>query len=154
MFLLTRDPKFLAPVDDALDWLTKSRLENGEWARFYEIGTNRPIYGDRDGEIHYDLDDVSEERRSGYAWRGSWADGLARDHRRLVALGADDYASRRSIEGENARLQRADTLHRRVREVLDELDGQGRWLRDGRIHVQDFVRGAGVLCDYLALRRR
>lgn len=38
------------------------------WSRFYEIGTNKPIFGDRDDSIHYDLTKVSEERRQGYAW--------------------------------------------------------------------------------------
>lgn len=38
------------------------------WARFYEIGTNKPVFGDRDDTVYYDLAKVSEERRSGYAW--------------------------------------------------------------------------------------
>lgn len=38
------------------------------WARFYEIGTNKPLFGDRDDSVHYDLAKVSEERRTGYAW--------------------------------------------------------------------------------------
>lgn len=38
------------------------------WARFYEIGTNKPLFGDRDDSIHYDVAKVSEERRLGYAW--------------------------------------------------------------------------------------
>ncbi len=38
------------------------------WARLYEIGTNRPVFGDRDGKVHYDVKEISEERRRGYAW--------------------------------------------------------------------------------------
>jgi PelA/Pel-15E family pectate lyase len=38
------------------------------WARFYEIGTNRPIFSDRDGVIRYDLSEIGEERRTGYLW--------------------------------------------------------------------------------------
>lgn len=38
------------------------------WARFYEIGTDRPIFSDRDGVIRYNLSEVGQERRSGYAW--------------------------------------------------------------------------------------
>jgi PelA/Pel-15E family pectate lyase len=38
------------------------------WARFYEIGTNRPIFSDRDGVIRYDLAEIGEERRAGYLW--------------------------------------------------------------------------------------
>jgi len=38
------------------------------WARLYEIDTCRPIFGDRDGEVHYELSDISEERQNGYSW--------------------------------------------------------------------------------------
>jgi pectinesterase len=38
------------------------------WARFYEIGTNRPIYSGRDAIIRYDLAEVEFERRGGYMW--------------------------------------------------------------------------------------
>ncbi len=38
------------------------------WARYYEIGTDRPIFGDRDKTIHDNVEDLSRERRNGYAW--------------------------------------------------------------------------------------
>ncbi len=43
------------------------------WARFYEIGTDRPIFGDRDKTIHDNVDKISQERRNGYSWYGSSA---------------------------------------------------------------------------------
>lgn len=42
------------------------------WARFYEIGTNRPIFAGRDGVIRYRLAEVEKERRGGYGWYGDW----------------------------------------------------------------------------------
>jgi PelA/Pel-15E family pectate lyase len=38
------------------------------WARFYEIGTNLPIFSDRDGQVRYNLSEIGEERRTGYLW--------------------------------------------------------------------------------------
>lgn len=38
------------------------------WARFYEIGTNRPIFSGRDGVIKFSLAEIEHERRTGYAW--------------------------------------------------------------------------------------
>jgi PelA/Pel-15E family pectate lyase len=49
------------------------------WARFYEIGTNRPIYSGRDGVVHYDLAEIEAERRTGYAWLGPWPAPLLED---------------------------------------------------------------------------
>ena len=47
------------------------------WARFYEIGTNRPIFSGRNGIIKYDMAQIEHERRTGYAWYGAWPAGLA-----------------------------------------------------------------------------
>ena len=38
------------------------------WARFYEIGTGKPLFGDRDRTIHYLFGELSNERRKGYGW--------------------------------------------------------------------------------------
>ena len=42
------------------------------WARFYELGTDRPLFSDRDSSVHYDVSEISKERRTGYAWYGNW----------------------------------------------------------------------------------
>jgi PelA/Pel-15E family pectate lyase len=41
------------------------------WARFYDIATMRPIFGDRDRTIHDDVNEISLERRNGYSWYGT-----------------------------------------------------------------------------------
>ena len=38
------------------------------WARFYDIPTNKPVFGDRDGRVKFNYEEVSEERRMGYSW--------------------------------------------------------------------------------------
>jgi pectate lyase len=42
------------------------------WARFYEMGTNKPVFADRDGVVKYKLSDIGIERRTGYRWLGTW----------------------------------------------------------------------------------
>ena len=77
----------IAAVHAAEKWLRETAIENvawervdGDnrlvnragsgplWSRFCEIGTNRPLFGDRDGTIHADVQEISHERRNGYAW--------------------------------------------------------------------------------------
>lgn len=41
------------------------------WSRYYDIATGAPIFGDRDRTIHDDVNDLSVERRNGYAWFNS-----------------------------------------------------------------------------------
>lgn len=38
------------------------------WPRYSEIGSDRPLFGDRDLTIHDDVSEISAERRNGYAW--------------------------------------------------------------------------------------
>jgi PelA/Pel-15E family pectate lyase len=42
------------------------------WARFYELGTNRPIFTGRDKVIRYDHNEIEAERRGGYGYLGTW----------------------------------------------------------------------------------
>ncbi len=51
------------------------------WARFYQIGTNRPIFSGRDGVIRDNLAEIEYERRANYSWYGTWpAELLQRDY--------------------------------------------------------------------------
>jgi PelA/Pel-15E family pectate lyase len=78
------DPRVRAAVDGAAAWFRANAIhgllytaerervaQEGAgplWARFYEIGTNRPIFSNRDGVVRYDWRELEEERRRGYAW--------------------------------------------------------------------------------------
>jgi len=46
------------------------------WARFYEIGTNRPIFIGRDAIVRYALAEIEHERRVGYTWYNDSAKSL------------------------------------------------------------------------------
>jgi PelA/Pel-15E family pectate lyase len=38
------------------------------WTRYYELGTDRPLFCDRNNKYLYSLAEVSRERRNGYGW--------------------------------------------------------------------------------------
>jgi PelA/Pel-15E family pectate lyase len=38
------------------------------WARYYDIESLKPVFGDRDKSLHDNVADISLERRNGYAW--------------------------------------------------------------------------------------
>ena len=46
------------------------------WARFYEIGTNLPIFCDRDSVPKHQLSEIGYERRNGYRWLADWPQKL------------------------------------------------------------------------------
>jgi PelA/Pel-15E family pectate lyase len=42
------------------------------WSRFTSLHTGQPIFGDRDLSLHDDVMEISEERRNGYSWYGTY----------------------------------------------------------------------------------
>jgi PelA/Pel-15E family pectate lyase len=46
------------------------------WARFYEIGTNKPMFINRDGIPRDHFNDLTEERRNGYVYLADFAHDL------------------------------------------------------------------------------
>jgi PelA/Pel-15E family pectate lyase len=77
-FLMRRPPtaRIVRAVDAAAAWLENVRIGDGQWARFYELHTDRPIFSGRDGIVRYNLGEIEQERREGYAWIGTWPRNL------------------------------------------------------------------------------
>jgi PelA/Pel-15E family pectate lyase len=91
-------PEIEKSIKSAVNWFKQNKIEgysynvskvNGKairtlaedknsviWARFYDINNNKPLFGDRDGSVKYNYNEVSEERRNGYSWFGDSADKL------------------------------------------------------------------------------
>jgi hypothetical protein len=166
MHVETGDARYLEPVPRALAWFERSALAPGRWARMYELGTNRPIYGDRDGKIKYRLEDLSEERRTGYSWESDYGvPSLRRQYEEVRTKGRDALLAQRRAAEEKARSAarravEARALEPKVRAALAALDAEGRWLAPaGRrsagpwITTSAYLANARVLCDYLAAVR-
>ncbi|TDQ36215.1 pectate lyase [Aureibacillus halotolerans] len=97
-FLMSREPTddIQHAIQSAITWFEENKVENtryvsggdehgvyfvddpdaSTWYRFYEIGTNRPIFSGRDGVMKHDIYDIEAERRNGYSWGGSYATTL------------------------------------------------------------------------------
>ncbi|GIX03877.1 MAG: polysaccharide lyase [Planctomycetaceae bacterium] len=60
IYLHTGDPRYLEPIPSALHYLKSLRLPDGQLARFYELGTNRPLYFNKRYELTYDDDDLPQ----------------------------------------------------------------------------------------------
>jgi len=85
MTLRSPNESIVAAVHAAVDWFRATAVHGYDydfergltakagagpiWARMYEIGTNRPIFSNRDGVIRYDWNELTD-RRTGYAWFG------------------------------------------------------------------------------------
>lgn len=98
MSLPEPSPRIRTAIADAMAWFEANALRDVEWtredpvqgrrlvaklgagplwARFYDPQTSKPVYGDRDRSIHDDVNEISIERRNGYAWFNNGGTGLA-----------------------------------------------------------------------------
>jgi len=159
LYLETGDEKYLEPLPRAIAWFKRSELSPGVWARMYELETNRPIYGDRDGKIKYRVEDLSPERQTGYSWKGAYGVTVAIAYydevKRVVR---EAYLAKRAKSAENAKsaktkASRAKALEPAVAAAVSELDAEGRWVsgyRGGQwIRTDTFIRNVTTLADYL-----
>ncbi|MEZ4684903.1 MAG: pectate lyase [Bacteroidia bacterium] len=73
---LIRNPDSTAPRGYDLVIGFDPASKEDHWARFYEIGTNYPMFIDRDGIVKYAISEIGIERRTGYRWLGQWAKPL------------------------------------------------------------------------------
>lgn len=64
----TGDDRFLAPIVPAVKYLESSLLPDGRLARYYEIGTNRPLYMRRNGKA-YELTNDDANLPDHYGWK-------------------------------------------------------------------------------------
>ena len=89
-------PQIIAAVEGAVAWFQKTKItgfawrntpDNGRllvptpdagplWSRIYEIGSDRPIFGNPDRTIHYDVAEITRERRGGYNWYNGSPDAM------------------------------------------------------------------------------
>lgn len=167
LFIEFGDEKYLEPIPRALAWYDRSEVRPGVWNRYYELHTNKPIFGDRDGKIYYALEDISEERRTHYGWQGDFGLGrFKRNYEKLQKLGRDKLLAAREpkVMSEKEKLKRLQALDGDVAKVIAAQDERGRWVTGGRlkdrgyefdqrIETSVFIANARVLSSYLQLAR-
>ena len=98
-------------IDGAVRWFTTSTISgkriverDGDrvlvddadaprlWARCYDMETNQPFFCDRDGIKRMALSEISHERRTGYAWYGTWGEQVLREHAHWLKINGEKPA--------------------------------------------------------------
>ena len=153
VYIATGDEKCLKPIPAALDWLDRSRLpgKKPRWARFYELGTNRPLYFTKD---KYELTYSSDNMPTHYSFISSsdlHGRGLAR-YNEVKAKGRDALLAERTRKPTRDELRaEAKSREPKVREIIAKLDAKGRWLsKSGKIECGWFNRNLQTLAAYVA----
>ncbi|HSH20762.1 MAG TPA: pectate lyase, partial [Draconibacterium sp.] len=131
----TGQRQYLEPIPDALRWIKASRLPNGKWGRFLEIGTNKPLYYDRNRIRVESVDQLSLERRTGYGYETDIQTALnAAELRYQQAMGQVEATSKPDPK------TILKNLANDVQYIIINQDNEGRWI----VHQDKFrkeVRG-------------
>lgn len=144
LWIATGDAGYVEGLEPAIAWFEKSRLPDGQWARFYELKTNRPLYCKRDTyEITYDDSDLPTH----YGFNiGDTVGKKVERLRERIADGLDK--ARRDQAGPQTPGQwekEARSVATPARKAIETLDDQGRWVSDGTIDTTDFIKNARAL---------
>ena len=117
VYRFSGDRKYVEPVPRALAYLKESRLPDGRMARYYELHTNRPLYMNRKGPDYFlTFDDT--DLPAHYGWKQKTdVDQLEKELESALALKPRPNVAVRPAE-----------LEKQVRQILIEMDDQGRWI--------------------------
>lgn len=156
LYRRTGDRKYLEPIPKALAYYHKCLLSDGRLARFYELGTNKPLYFTRDYVLTHSDDDLPTH----YAFKVSGRiDRLKEQFDDVSSLPPDQLwkpSTRKPPKMSSALAQKA-------RSVAEALDARGAWVEDGSIETRDrgdvrtklmdsksFCRNCITLAEYLS----
>lgn len=179
LFVALGDDTLLEPIPDALRWLATIRLPNGKWARFVELGTDKPLYYDR-GRIRVDsIAALHPERATGYGYENDLTGPIEKctqRYQRALTLGRKGLRREEQAAPSAARVtQRLRSLSAAVEKILAAQEPSGAWITrndrfksppppgerwNGQYTVADRISSAvfnanvEVLCDYLELSDR
>lgn len=170
LYVDTGEPRFLEPVPKAIRWAESSLLPGNRLARFYELKTNKPLYFNaprrysnlpkpafpdlKDYTLIYEDTDLPNH----YSFQrpGESIERIKSYYNRILEKGRDTIlADRKRIPIVNPD---------KIREIVNSLDDQGRWVEKGRLKTRDpenpyivtdiistrtFNRNMSLLTDYI-----
>ncbi|MCE5239838.1 pectate lyase [bacterium] len=158
--LFTGEDRYLKPLPAAFDWFKRSVLPNGQWARFYELKTNRPLYFTRDT---YWLTYSDADMPTHYSFKSNWNPArVEAQYTEITQKGLTQAQADREPKPLTAeqRARAAEAMEPRVREALAAQDAQGGWITTSgpnveqgqpRLDMQTVQSRMKTLSDYLKL---
>lgn len=158
--LFTGDGKYLRPLPAAFDWYKRSELgaltgrDAGKWARFYELGTNKPLYFTRDTYwLTYDDSDMPTH----YSFKANWNPAsVERQYAAITEQGLAAYAQAQKPKPLSAedKLRLAEGMQADVRKIIEAQSAGGWWAKGDMIEMEVFERNIQTLARYVGYVRR
>ncbi len=153
--LETGEQKYLEAAEPAVAWLQRSNVGKNLWSRLYELGTNKPVYGDERGRLAFTKEKLSRKFATGYVWESKFKipDVIA-EYERVKNLGRDAILALPKTPRSTL-----PELESSVDQIISSLDNAGRWITQARwkkgappepvISSKTYIENIETLTDYL-----
>ena len=148
LWLATNDQRWLAPMKPALAWFDKVRLADVQWARFYELGTDRPLYC-KANTYEVTFEDKDLPSHYGFKSGPSFASNLDKLRKQLMMTREEILAKRARPTTPR---KWASVAKDKVTKVLDALktqDKKGWWIEHDEIDAGLFVKHMKAMTAYV-----
>lgn len=159
LYRRTADRKYLEPIPRAIAYYKTCLLPDGQLARFYEIGTNKPLYFTRQYVLTYSDTDLPTH----YGFKVSARlDAIEGEYQRARDAKPDELW--RAPTAKTPKLSRA--LTEQAQQAVAALDERGAWVESGEIEIsgggskktplmesRTFIRNLRTLAEYVAAAR-
>lgn len=151
IWLATGVEEYREAILRALDWLDRSRLPDGSWARFYELRTNKPLYFTADDYI-LTYDDSNTPTH--YAFKINWLDRQIRRMRENLTRKREELQEeRKAPDSRKAWEKKASSLRSKVATALESRNADGVWEKNGKIDAGLFSQHFDVMTSYVEARK-
>lgn len=148
--------RFLEPLPRAIAYYRRSALDDGRLARFYELGTNRPLFFTKQYELTYS----SEDMPTHYGFIvSSKLDQIESELNKVRSTPRDQLWKPK----QPPIAKRSKKLDQRAERIVQSLDSRGAWVEPGKlryhgdddptrevIRSQTFADNLLVLAQWLA----
>ncbi len=146
IWVVTGDQRYREPFARALAWLKKVRLPDGQYARFQELHTDRPLYFVKDTyELTYDdsnlpthygfkIDDLQEDI-------DKFQEKLKRSREELRSAARAEQSQKEWLSDAKGAAQKAVI-------ALEGQNKEGVWTKDNVIEAQLFVKHLNAMLNY------
>lgn len=147
LYVVTGDEKYLKPLPAAFAWYERSALPDGQYARFYELQTNKPLYFVKDTyEMVYDDSNLPTH----YGFK---LDTVKRDLDRLKEQMAKPreelLAKRAGPSDEKGWASRAKGAADKAAQAVKFQTPEGYWLKGDEIDAGEFSKNMQAMSVYV-----
>jgi hypothetical protein len=152
LYIATGDEKFLKPLAAAFAWYQRSALSDGQYARFYELQTNKPLYFVKDSyELTYDDSNLPTH----YGFK---LDHIARDIAKLKELTQESRETllekRSGPTDEKGWSKKAKGVAGKANSAIQSQQPDGYWIKGDEIDGADFTKHLMAMAYYVEAAKK